>query len=446
MKNTKHKLSKRDHELAEWLRSRFYHVREMSGQTTYYDAETGVRTLTKMHLVQHLISNGMEAPCDDPLGHGREIINSIFFTPIVLEAVYLPSEPAVVAIEGNWHPNLWCKPNVEPNAAISAQPFTEHLERMLGTKAKADYLLNMVAYRYQNPRMQSDKKPHVAFYFYGDKHGYGKGLFAGTLEAVFGESAVAKVIDQAALNSMSAVDVWTRTWAIVEEVDVKKGSTDYNKLKTMIGGGAFNAARKGEHFRKHEAPAQLFMLSNHAPNFIEPNDRRFFISEWLTHFDTDSDKNNYFSEYAQWLKAEGGYSAIANLLATRDISKVRVESPAMMTDEKKAVIALMTDRVVEELKLIMQQQPDAVCFTAGSFASVWQDFDISKAQQIYKLAEAGLTRTPKKRYQSKTHEFWIKKGWVLEAVNGKKPILRNDTDLLAKDLYEDYGYKAEVEF
>jgi hypothetical protein len=60
--------------------------------------------------------------------------------------------------------------------------------------------------------------------------------------------------------------------------------------------------------------------------------------------------------------------------------------------------------------------------------------------------DAKAPAPPKKRYQSKTCEFWIRKGWVLEAVNGKKPILRNDTELLVKDLDEDCGYNREVEF
>ena len=63
------------YELADWLRTRFYFIKQQGGQTTYYDAETGVRTLTKMHLVEHLISEGMHS--DDPLSIGLEIISKI---------------------------------------------------------------------------------------------------------------------------------------------------------------------------------------------------------------------------------------------------------------------------------------------------------------------------------------------------------------------------------
>jgi hypothetical protein len=435
------------YQLADWLRGRFYFIKQQGGQTIYYDALTGVRTLTKMHLASQIVGKLIEQniTVDDPHAFSWDIVKNTHFTPIVLQEVYLPHRPKVVNIQGNHHLNVWSEPSVKPDNAISAKPFVEHLKRMLGSKAKADYLTDMVAYRYQNPKMQNDKKPHVAFYLYGEKHGYGKGLFAGTLEAVFGESAVIKVIDQSALKSMSAVDVWTRTWAVVEEVDVKKGSTDYNNLKTMIGGSAFSAARKGEHFRKHESPAQLIMLSNHAPTFIEPNDRRFFISEWTTTFESLDEKNSYFNSYATWLKEQGGYSAIASLLAKRDISQVKVEAPAMMTEEKQAVVSLMTDRAVEEIKLIMEERPAAICFNVDMFKPIWDDHDVPKNQQKYKLSEAGLLATPKKRYSGPTFQFWIRKGWQLQVRNGRKTMLSNKAEQLVKELENDDGYKAAVE-
>jgi hypothetical protein len=110
---------------------------------------------------------------------------------------------------------------------------------MLGSKEKADYLAKMLAYRYQTHEVKV--KPHVCFYFYGLVGGYGKSLFASNVEKVFDNIAVMSVMDQTALDSMSAIDMWTRTWVIVQEVDVKKGSTNYNKIKTMTGGDSFAA-------------------------------------------------------------------------------------------------------------------------------------------------------------------------------------------------------------
>jgi hypothetical protein len=427
--------------LSQWLSNRFFYVKTQSGQKVYWDSVSGVRSLTFQHLIEHLIQQGLKHD-GNPIPVGKSIVDHTYFRPVVLDEIYWPSADPVVCVEGNWHPNSWETPKVKPNVGIDPSPFIEHLTRMLGSQDKADYVMDMLAYRYQKPDFTVDAKPHVAFFFYGAVGGMGKSLFAETLTHVFGESAVRRVIDQTALTSMSAVDIWTRTWTIVEEVDVKKGSTDYNSLKTMIGGSSFHAARKGEHFRRHETPAQLVMLSNHAPNFIEPNDRRFFISKWMTHFESQQAKDEYFREYIAWLNRDG-YQAIAGLLEQRDISQVSVESAAMMTDEKMAVTSLMSDPVVEEIKLTLEAEPDRVCFTAVSFFVLFEEHKISKLAQRYKLSEADLHQTPKKRYHNRVKEFWLRPGWRLEAVNGKKPRLLNDNLQLEKLLEDDEGYQAE---
>ncbi|EHQ58030.1 hypothetical protein OMB55_00017740 [gamma proteobacterium HIMB55] len=77
-------------------------------------------------------------------------------------------------------------------------------------------------------------------------------------------------------------------------------------------------------------------------------------------------KDTYFREYIAWLNTEG-YEAIAGLLEQQDISDVSVESGAMMTEEKLAVVSLMTDTIVEEIKLTLDAEPDTVCFTADTF-------------------------------------------------------------------------------
>ena len=55
------------------------------------------------------------------------------------------------------------------------------------------------------------------------------------LTAIFGESAIRKVANEGALNSGSYVDIFTGTWAIVDETNISKGSVDYNTIKSMTG-------------------------------------------------------------------------------------------------------------------------------------------------------------------------------------------------------------------
>ena len=426
-----------DNELGTKLAQRYYFIKKSGGQTVYWDSEEGHDNLTKQHLYGTLIAYGLDG--NDVINRCDKAVNMTQFKPIILESIYRPYQDRVIQKNHHWHPNSWTKPDVKPNASISTQPFQQHLKRMLGSKAKADYLIDMLAYRYQSG---NNVKPHVAFYFYGGQ-GFGKGIFSSTIEAVFGESAVRTVTDQNALNSMSSVDVWTRTWAIVDEVDVKAGSTSYNNLKTMIGGQSFDSSRKGEHFKKFETPAQLIMNSNHPPTFIEADDRRFFISKWETEFKPTENKTDYFRKYVKWLQHEQGYEAIAGLLAKRDVSKVEISAPAMMTDEKLQVTALMADGVVDEIAGLLDTHAKVNVFDSNMFDDVWRDNDTPKAVQKYKLQEAGLVPTLAKKYEGKNRTLWTRNGVTLKATNGVAPVLLM-ADASTVNLKDDLGYQHVV--
>jgi hypothetical protein len=288
---------------ARELTKRFFFVKETGGQKFYYDSETGDRDLTYQHLAKHLIDgiskNHPHSPLPNVVGENSEGFQAIThqnFQPVLLHPIYQAgSVSKVVELKGNLHPNSWRKLEVKPTefqtpnkarAAKGAGPFIDHLQRMPhdttkdldDENSKAGYVIKMLAYRFQVHNFRDKQKPHVSFYFYG-KQGYGKDVFSDTLQAVFGESAVMKVPDEKSLDSISSVDIFSRTWAVVDEVNIAKGSTNYNKIKTHTGTSSTNSARKGQHFKPWYIPAQLIMCSQKPPTFIEPGHRRFFISE-----------------------------------------------------------------------------------------------------------------------------------------------------------------------
>ena len=375
------------YEARDRLAQRYYYLRESGGQKLYWDSEELHSNLTDMHLHGSLAAYGVREKDGKAFAAVcKDIINNTAFRPIVLDPIYRPYAASVIQKNDHWRPNSWRKPNVKPNASISAAPFVQHLQRMLGSKPKADYLIDMLAYRYQST---TNVKPHVAFYFYGGQ-GFGKGIFSSTIEAIFGTSAVRTVREQNDLKSMSGIDVWTRTWAIIDEVDVKAGSSCYNNIKTMTGGQSFDSARKGEHFKRFETPAQLIMNSNHAPTFLEADDRRFFVSKWETEFKPNENKTDYFRQYVSWLENDKGYEAIAGLLAKRDVSKVEISAHAMVTEEKLLVTALMADGSVDEVLGLLEQHDSINIFDINMFNTIWDSHDITKTVQKHKMLAAGL--------------------------------------------------------
>ena len=449
-------------EVLERLKKRIFLSREQGNQRFYFDVETGTPNLSLMHIIHIVIS---EMPEDyDPgdvqssKNELRELIKNTNFLPIAKEQLYYPGVDApVINKNGVYFLNSWRKPACIPTVFSSieearshdgAARFIEHLQLMLADKhmdldhpeSKAGYLIRTLAYRYQIHDFRGGQKPHTACYFWGNQ-GYGKGIFSDTLTAVFGESAVRKVANEGGLNSGSHVDIFTGTWAIVDETNISKGSVDYNTIKSMTGQTFVTSSRKHEHFNRFYIPAQLIMFSQRPPTFIEPGDRRFFINRWDTEFESQTAKDDYFKAYTDWLYKEDGFAAIAGLLAVTDISDVRIESPPLMTDDKRMVINMVTDYSVSDIKDIINQHPDRICFLASDFEEVWDKYEIKQNQFVYKLEEAGLSDTGKHRYDGLRRRFFIRDSFRLRRQQGLSSCLEHKVDQTqTRLLSEDPGY------
>ena len=457
---------KSERQVVEQLKQRIFFSRQQGNQAFYYDAETGTFNLTLQHIIQ-LVIESMPAGYEPGNVHSsdnelRGLIKNTHFLPIIREPQYYPGvEAPVVKLNGLYFPNSWRKPICLPKAFSSidqarsqdgAAPFIEHLQLMLADTtldldhpdSKAGYLIRMLAYRYQVHDFRDSQKPHIAFYFWG-KQGYGKGIFSTILNNVFGESAVRQVANEGALNSGSQVDVFTGTWAIVDETNITKGSVDYNTIKSSTGQTFIESPRKHEHFKRWYIPAQLIMFSQRPPTFIEPGDRRFFVNRWDTEFESQEAKDDYFRVYNDWLYNGDGFAAIAGLLAATDISPVRIESPPLMTDDKRMVINMVTDYSVTDIIDIIDQHPDQICFLADQFQEVWDKYQIKREQFKYKLEEAGLSDTGKHRYEGQHRQFFIRNCYRLPRQQGSKLILEHKHDR-SKSTYlaDDGGYKSAI--
>lgn len=441
-------------DLINKLKDRFYYLNEQGLQRHYWDSVSGER-LQPMHLLFHCRQWLEEAGEDADAFKWRNFehkLRSAVFTPIVLNPKYRPEKSEVVVVDGNHHPNSWRWPEVKvPDANTPAEklwvtPFLEHLTMMLGSQKKVDYLLDLLAYRYQHPDHLAHPKPHIACYFYGAP-GMGKGTFLKVLQNVFGESAVKTAADETELKGGSSVDLWKRTWLVVEEVNVKTGGTDWNKIKGFTGTSSTDAAMKYQHVSKHELPAQLIMFSNSPPTFIEPNDRRFFISKFETEFESATAKRDYFDSYHKWLDSADAYPAIAYLLAHRNVAKFSLAAEALVTEEKQAISALVKDSAVEAISAEIEET-EAICFIPSDFDEIWYDHGINPKQRKHKLSEAGLRKNPSKRYThqlNKNHkltlEIWTRPGWTLHRKQGQPATLvhTNGNKVL---LVDDVGYKS----
>lgn len=384
------------------LAKRFFQVRQQGNQKYYYDLETGETNLQPMHLIGVLMEWGVETITD-----AQHVLKHQHLLPIAQKKLYRPKQMPIVKEKQLHYINLWREPEVQPDSTLSAEPFVNHLVRVLGSSEKADYVLDMLAYRYQNPMLEH--KPHIAFYFFGSQGGAGKSTFAETLTKVFGRSAVQTTNTVDALSNKGAVDLWSRTLLIVEEAQVSKGTKLYDAIKSYTGSDIVTTDKKFADVSTYEIPAQLIMLSNRTSMFIEEQDRRFFVSQW--HLDIDGDRNRawYFKEYREWLN-NGGYEAIAGLLKTRSITVNPFEA-APMTAEKEQAIGAMVDPVVLAIQSFLEDNTQQRLFEERHFESVFHRYKVSKSSMWkYFLGEAGLRRHGRVLIKGKQPTVWLREG------------------------------------
>ena len=389
-----------DQAIAQKLTQRFYKLKIQGTQTYYWDNVTGGEAQA-MHLiavVMQMMSDGQQ-----DLERAKALVRNQYFKPLWKQSVYLPKQPLIVSSHGLYRPNLWRRPDITPNPEANADRFFKHLNDVLGCDDKTNYLLDVLAWRYQRP---SEPKPHIALYLFGEQGGAGKSTFAETLAHVFGKESVKTVNTTKELTSNSSVDYWSRTWLVVEEAQVSQGTALYDNIKSFTGTDEIDTDRKHENVSKHKIPAQLIMLSNRPPAFIENNDRRFFVCRWHLDIEAPEARQQYFTSYRAWLES-GGYEAIAGHLANREIRSDLYQA-APMTPEKIQALAFQSDPVVEDIQEFLETHAASGLFTTDNFNDIWRKHSVKSTQRKHKMAEAGLLSYGRTLIEGKQPTVWYR--------------------------------------
>ena len=386
------------------LRKRFVITGRSSGQDNYYDLLRDSSDCTHQNIVQCAVERG--------LGYEetrQSLLSRDQFKSVTKIKYFRPHKSKLVKDQGIYSINSWHPSTIIPNASISAEPWIEHIELVLGDESKANYFIDMLAYRFQNP---CTPKPHVAFYLYGKEGGSGKTTFLRTLELVFGQSAVKTTNTVRGLNSGSATELWSRTWLCIDEANITKGSAIYDQIKSYTGNDYVESDKKHQDFARYEIPAQLIMISNRQPAFIEEADRRFFISEWL--MPNDIDKPAYFNELNDWLSNMEGYEAIAGHLQSRKITAKPHEAPPM-TPEKQSAMQLTKDPAITAIEDFLAGT-DAKLFTTDELKRQQDETYIKGSRLKHIFAEVGLIETNRIRIKGiqGQNRYWHKKEYRLE--------------------------------
>jgi len=396
-------------ETREYVRSRF-----MSFGHMYYDMVTDKRDCTAGTIMsilnemnydpQHIWHIHEELRTKSRSQNGRMHLERILIEYSGL-STYEPNEEAIVIRDGVGYLNAWRPLGYKPTKG-DVKPFLEHLKLVLRDDVKVEFLLDFIAFRMQKPR----EKATQALYLFG-KQGSGKGTLKNILQDVFGASAVKYAGDSGAVK---AIENWGRTFFIVDEIEVKKSSADYDRIKALIVEKSMEGRLLYQNHATHQTTSQLIMFSNHSPSFLERDDRRFFVAEWSIPFDIDSEEHaKHFDELHQWIAK--GIPALGYFLLNRDLSKYKPYSAPPMTVEKKKATALAIDSQVEKVLDYLDEHPEQVLFTLDEIKSALGDQYLKESALKHTLTAAGMTKEADAiMHERKRYRFWVREGWAVD--------------------------------
>lgn len=430
-------------EIRTAFRERFYQYSNSAGRPTYYDflrKREGVGAPEIAALLAQ--SHDWDYPIVSKVVSSDKGILRV----IDRNHKWRPNGPSIIREHGANVINSWQQSEFSPYADVSytealviAKPFIDWLDLVLKEEFKREFILDFLAWRFQNPL----DKVHHALYLYG-KPGQGKGLFTGMLTKVFGETNVITVGKAADLVDKSSVENWGRVFLVAEEIEVQLGGKIFNNLKAYTGVSTIFTDKKFKDFQKFDIPAQLILCSNHAPTFLEDGERRFFVAEVDTGLEGD-EKARYFEGYKDWLDLPDSMRAVATLLSTRDLSGYRRAAEPPMTAEKRRALRYAVDESVRKIREILEDYAKVLLFEMSDFHQIWEDDRVSSNAQKHKLREAGLKPVERVRLGTERVSAWIRQNTELvQKGNASARIVGNDVDVCVGDCKRLTAFLAEL--
>lgn len=235
---------------------------------------------------------------------------------------FLPQNDQKVIFEkGTASVNTWNRPAYRSVIGKQSPAFMNFLEYVVPRENERNIFLDWMAWvlKYE------DQKPAWSVLLYSEKQGTGKSTIADVLKALFGKSNTGRVNGVGKLVGRFNKEVLENKLVIVEEVEVKRGSSQANSLKSLVTEDSTMVEAKHLPVYVEDIFCAFLMTTNHLPLWLEESDRRFFILE----FDHEGYANGG-ADYARFtklvgelkdqLKTPGGIKGIYDLLMARDVA------------------------------------------------------------------------------------------------------------------------------
>lgn len=266
----------------------------------------------------------------------------------VQDLTFDPTLPVGIAIkDGRRWWNTYVPPSIVAEAGNCA-PFIRFMEHLIPDDASRRHLMKMTAYQIRHP----GKKLKYALLMTSRQHGTGKSTFFEILFALLGPENCRKATSEEMEGSYQAF-LQAKLYVLVEEVNLGRGLTTYNRLKEYI------TSRRGPvrlmYRDTFEADywANFGFTSNLMAAFqIAAEDRRMFVVAATE----DKLSPAFWSSFYSWWREH--LPQIRHHFDELDLSDFNPDEEPPMTEAKLQLIADSRRPVVKELlALIANAQP-----------------------------------------------------------------------------------------
>jgi hypothetical protein len=362
---------------------------------------------------------------------GRRIEASVAFDEgrqarggrLLAGVTYAAGDSVLVARDGDVYGNRWvnARPDLSNVAPGDVSPWLAHVEKLLPDLEEREHVLNVMAYKLQNPRIKIN---HAVLH--GGDEGCGKdSMWAPFIWSVCGPDLKNRgLVDGKSIGSRWGYALESEILILNElkETDASERRALANSLKPIIAAppDTLPIERKGLH--PYDMVNRLLVLAftNHSvPITLETQDRRWFCV-WSDAPKMDEDEGKALWG---WYK-RGGFEKVGKWLMLRDVSAFNPKATPMAAEYKLRLIE--NGRSMAESYVMDQIARPSPDFSSGVVASPWhrlceriQDgsakgLKIPQPALLHALKEAGwldLGMVKSAEYQTKKN-IWARPDMV----------------------------------
>jgi hypothetical protein len=277
---------------------------------------------------------------------------------VAVSLTYSPGDSELVAKDGDVYANRWRNMRVV-GSTVDPTPWLDLSERLYPEPVERNHLLDLVAFKYQNPTI---KVNHGAMVIGGP--GIGKDSWAKAVANAIGN--VTTLRDHEVLSPWGyALESELLILNELRQGEARDRRAVENFLKPLLAAPPeyMMVNRKGQHPYPVVNRLLVLAFSNHdIPISIPGDDRRWFVLKSTA---------APFEGHALWdWYAKGGLEAVAGFLARRDVSAFDPGMPAPMTDAKRSLIE--AGMSTTESSVIGQILAQTGPFAGGVVGGPWQ--------------------------------------------------------------------------